>query len=42
VLAESTPCQTANNVDPTRARELVVKTFGRLAAGPGAGSAPAS
>jgi hypothetical protein len=31
VLEESTPCQTANHVDPARARQLVEKTFGRLA-----------
>jgi len=31
VLAESTPCQTANHVDPGRARQLVEKTFGRIA-----------
>src|SRR6266403_125516 len=28
VLEESTPCQTANHVDPARARQLVEKTFG--------------
>jgi heterodisulfide reductase subunit D len=42
VLAESTPCQTANHVDPSRAREFVMKAFGRLPTGPGAGNAPAS
>ena len=42
VLAESTPCQSANHVDPARARQLVEKTFGRFTAAPGGGSAPAS
>jgi hypothetical protein len=42
VLAEATPCQTANHVDPVRARELVEKTFGRIVAAPGAGNAAAS
>jgi hypothetical protein len=32
VLEESTPCQTANHVDPARARALVEKTFGRIPA----------
>src|SRR5438094_438220 len=39
VLAESTPCQTANHVEPTRARDLVEKTFGRIAIAPSAGAA---
>jgi Fe-S oxidoreductase len=30
VLEDTTPCQRANNVDPTRARELVEHTFGPL------------
>ena len=34
VLEESTPCQTANHVDPARARQLVEKTFGRFTAAP--------
>jgi Fe-S oxidoreductase len=34
VLEESTPCQTANRVDPARARQLVEKTFGRITATP--------
>jgi Fe-S oxidoreductase len=34
VLEESTPCQTANHVDPARARQLVEKTFGRIAVTP--------
>ena len=42
VLAEATPCQTANHVDPVRARELVEKAFGRIVAAPGAGNAAAS
>jgi heterodisulfide reductase subunit D len=33
VLEESTPCQTANYVDPARARQLVEKTFGRISTG---------
>ena len=33
VLEESTPCQTANHVDPARARQLVDKTFGRISTG---------
>src|SRR5947208_11844022 len=32
ILAETTPCQQANNVDPARAREFVERTFGRPAA----------
>ena len=42
VLAEMTPCQQANHVDPGRARELVQRTFGRYTASPDAGSSPAS
>ena len=42
VLAESTPCQSANHLEPARARELVEKTFGRFTAVPGGGNAPAS
>ena len=42
VLAESTPCQSANRVDPGRARELVEKTFGRFTAPMGGENAPAS
>jgi len=42
VLAESTPCQTANHVDPARARQLVEKTFGRIPAAPDTGTAAAS
>jgi hypothetical protein len=42
VLAESTPCQTVNHVDPERARELVEKTFGRIPVAPGGGAAAAS
>ncbi|PYM94936.1 MAG: hypothetical protein DME04_06205 [Candidatus Rokuibacteriota bacterium] len=42
VLAETTACQQANNVDPSRARELVQKTFGRLTTAPAGGNAPAS
>ena len=34
VLEESTPCQTANHVDPARARQLVEKTFGRITVTP--------
>jgi Fe-S oxidoreductase len=39
VLADSTPCQAANAVDPDRARALVEKTFGPLPAGR-SGAAP--
>jgi hypothetical protein len=42
VLAETTPCQQANGVDPSRARELIQKTFGRVTKAPAAGNAPAS
>jgi heterodisulfide reductase subunit D len=42
VLAESTPCQTANHVDPERAREFVTKAFGRFTSRPTGGNAPAS
>ena len=42
VLAESTPCQTVNHVDPARARELVEKTFGQIPVVPGGGAAAAS
>jgi hypothetical protein len=34
VLADSTPCQLANRVDSARARQLVERTFGRLAPPP--------
>jgi Fe-S oxidoreductase len=36
-LADTTPCQRANNVDPARARELVEDTFGPL---PGTAHSP--
>jgi hypothetical protein len=42
VLAETTPCQQANRVDPGRARELVLKTFGRDTPMPDRRNAPAS
>src|SRR5262245_34627782 len=42
VLAETTPCQQANRVDPVRARELVEGTFGRYTAPPDAGNSAAS
>jgi len=42
VLAESTPCQRANHVDPARARQLVEKTFGRYTVVPDGGNAAAS
>jgi hypothetical protein len=42
VLEESTPCQTANHVDPARARQLVEKTFGRITTGSDANSPAAS
>jgi hypothetical protein len=42
VLEESTPCQTANHVDPARARQLVEKTFGGITTGSDARSRAAS
>ena len=42
VLADTTPCQQANGVDPSRARELIQKTFGRITKAPAEGNAPAS
>lgn len=41
VLADTTPCQQANGVDPARARALVERTFGRPAApAPAADASP--
>jgi Cysteine-rich domain len=42
VLAEMTPCQQANRVDPAQARELVERTFGRYTVPPDAGNSAAS
>jgi heterodisulfide reductase subunit D len=42
ILAETTPCQQANNVNPARAREFVEQTFGRPAAPPASGDSPPS
>ena len=42
VLAETTPCQRANHVDPARARELVERTFGRFTTAPDAENSAAS
>jgi Fe-S oxidoreductase len=42
VLADTTPCQRANTVDPARARELVEDTFGRRPATPDVATAPPS
>ena len=42
VLAETTPCQQANRLDPASARELVLKTFGRATPMPDGSNAPAS
>jgi len=42
VLADTTPCQRANHVDPARARELIERTFGRYTPSPDAGNSPAS
>ena len=42
ILAESTPCQQANNVDPARARALVEETFGHRSAVPAPGDSPPS
>ena len=42
MLADTTPCQQANGVDPSRARELIQKTFGRITKAPAEGNAPAS
>ena len=42
ILAETTPCQQANNVDPARARALVEDTFGHRSAVPAPGDSPPS
>jgi hypothetical protein len=42
VLADTTACQRANNVDAAHARELVEATFGRFGEAPDAGSSAAS
>ena len=42
VLAETTPCQRANGVDPARARALVTAAFGPLPFARDAGSSPPS
>lgn len=42
ILAEMTPCQRANNVDPARAREFVEETFGPRAAASAIGDSPPS
>jgi Fe-S oxidoreductase len=42
ILAETTPCQQANNVDPARARALVEETFGHRSAVPAPGDSPPS
>ena len=42
VLADATPCQRANGVDPARAREFVTETFGRPAPPPDRASSPPS
>jgi hypothetical protein len=42
VLAETTPCQRANRVDPARARERIERTFGRYTSPPAAGNSPAA
>src|SRR6266508_3332000 len=42
VLAEATPCQRANGVDPARARDFVTETFGRLTPPPDRASSPPS
>jgi hypothetical protein len=42
VLEETTPCQRANNVDPARARAIVMENFGPLSSSPDAGTSPPS
>jgi Fe-S oxidoreductase len=42
VLADTTPCQRANNVDPARARAVVVEAFGSLPSARGPASSPPS
>ena len=42
VLAETTPCQQANGVDPARARAVVQRTFGLLPIARGAGDSSPS
>ncbi len=42
VLADATPCQRANGVDPARAREFVTETFGRLTPPPDPTNSPPS
>lgn len=42
VLADATPCQRANHVDPDRARELVERTFGRQTPAPDSPNSPPS
>lgn len=42
VLAETTPCQLANGVDPARAREVVREVFGPLPAFPDSVTSPPS
>lgn len=42
VLAETTPCQRANNVDAARARAVVVEAFGPLPSARGTASSPPS
>lgn len=42
ILADMTPCQRANNVDPARAREFVEKTFGPRAVASAIGDSPPS
>ncbi|MBF8287064.1 MAG: CCG protein, partial [Candidatus Rokubacteria bacterium] len=42
VLAETTPCQLANNVDAARARGVVVEAFGPLPSARGAAGSTTS
>jgi hypothetical protein len=42
VLAETTPCQLANNVDAARARGVVVEAFGPLPSARGTAGSPPS
>ena len=42
VLAETTPCQRANNVDAARARAVVLEAFGPLPAARGTADSPPS
>jgi hypothetical protein len=42
VLAETTPCQRANQIDVARARAVVQEAFGPLLTAPGPATSPPS